>query len=281
MRVVRANLIGFCFGVRRAAGLVQDLLDEGRSPVYTLGPLMHNPQEVERLAALGVEVRERIEDCRGATTLVRTHGIAREEVEKARELQVKLVDATCPRVEVPRRHVERFGLQGRHVLLVGDHGHPEVRAMASWAVGPITVVAGPGEVPDLPAETSVAVVAQTTQSPEAFRRVVETARSRFPDTRHVDTVCEDAGRRQAEGRELAAKADAVVVVGGRNSANTRRLAAICARVQPRTHHVESADEAGAIDRAGVEEVVLISGASTPDWIIDAVEARLKKPLKSH
>ncbi len=277
MKIVRLDRAGFCFGVRRATELALALRARG-GPVRTLGPLMHNPQEVERLRGLGVEPADRIEACGAGPVVVRTHGIARTDVELAARLGVELVDATCPHVLRARREILRFGREGRTVVLAGDCLHPEVRAQVSFATGPIHVAACPEELPALPPETRVGLVAQTTLTPEDLGAIEAALRARHPDTVVAPTLCDDARLRQAEAAVLAARVDAVVVVGGLSSANTSRLASICRRIQPRCFHVESAAALRAEDFSGVATVGLAAGASTPDWLIDEVAAWLADPL---
>jgi 4-hydroxy-3-methylbut-2-enyl diphosphate reductase len=251
------------------------LAGPGRPPVFTIGPLIHNPQEVARLASLGIVPRDRLEECRGGITLVRTHGIGAEEVARAKELGLRLEDATCPHVELPRRHIQDFGRQGRTVLLLGDPGHPEVQALISYRTGPVHVIREPGDLPPLEPEVPMGLVAQTTQSEEAFARMASAARQRFPDLVIENTICKDARRRQEESQALAHQVDMMVVVGGRNSANTGQLAALCRAIQPRTFHVEVVEELRETSFDGVTCVGLISGASTPDGLIDEAEAWLR------
>jgi 4-hydroxy-3-methylbut-2-enyl diphosphate reductase len=237
---------------------------------------MHNPQEVERLRGLGIVARERIDDCVGGPTLIRTHGIGKQEVERARRLGVELIDATCPHVKVPRRHIEEFGRQKRTVFLLGDKGHPEVQAMLSYQTGPVVVVSGPEDLPRLDAGTPVGIVAQTTQSKKVFQQLVEAVRSKCSDVVAECTICDDTARRQEKGVLLARKVDLVIVVGGRNSANTCRLADICRAVQPRTSHIECAAELEGISFDQVSKIGITSGASTPDWVIREVDAWLAR-----
>jgi 4-hydroxy-3-methylbut-2-enyl diphosphate reductase len=274
MKIFRARHAGLCYGVRRATRIAGELEAEGRRPIYTLGPLMHNPQEVERLRSRGIVARERIEDCVGGPTLIRTHGIARQETKRARALGVELVDTTCPHVKVPRRHIEKFGRQKRIVFLLGDTGHPEVQALLSYKTGPVELVSGAEDLPRLDSGTPVAIVAQTTQSKKTFEQLVEAARSIYSDVIAECTICDDAARRQAEGVLLAQRVDLMVVIGGRNSANTRRLADICRAVQPRTLHIEVASELEGASFDQVSKIGITSGASTPDWIIREVETWL-------
>lgn len=233
---------------------------------------MHNPQEVERLQRLGIVPRDRIEDCVGGRTLIRTHGIGKEEAARARLLGVDLVDTTCPHVKVPRRHIEEYGKNRRVVFLLGDEGHPEVQAILSYRTGSVMVVSGPDQLPELDPGTPVGIVAQTTQSKPVFQQVVDAARSRYSDVAAVCTICDDTARRQAEGALLARKVDLMVVIGGHNSANTRRLANICRAVQPRTCQIECSDELVGVSLEGVTKIGITSGASTPDWVIQEVNA---------
>jgi 4-hydroxy-3-methylbut-2-enyl diphosphate reductase len=237
---------------------------------------MHNPQEVERLCRLGIMPRDSIDDCVGGRTLIRTHGIGKEEVARARLLGIDLVDTTCPHVKVPRRHIEEYGRQGRVVFLLGDEGHPEVQAILSYRTGSVVVVSGPDQLPELDAGTPVGIVAQTTQSKQVFQQVVDAARSKYSDVAAVDTICDDTARRQAEGVLLAHKVDLVVVIGGRNSANTRRLADICRAIQPWTCHIECAEELFGVGFDEVSKIGITSGASTPDWVIWEVDAGLAR-----
>lgn len=274
MKVIRSSICGLCYGVKRACRLAESALREHGPPVYTLGPLMHNPQEVARLASRGILARERLEDVRGGLTLVRTHGIRREDYARARRLGVKLLDTACPHVKVPRRLLARLGKSGVTVLLLGDRGHPEVEALVSFASGPVEVVDGPDKLPRLQAGTPVALLSQTTQNEELFQKVAEECRRLYGKLQVECTICQDTSRRQAEALKLAGQVDAVLVVGGRNSANTSRLFALCRERLARTYHIESAEEVANLDLAGVGRVGLVSGASTPEWVIAAVEKRL-------
>jgi 4-hydroxy-3-methylbut-2-en-1-yl diphosphate reductase len=275
VRVRRLERSGFCFGVRRATELAVQLR-QLHDRVWTLGPLMHNALEVARLVGQGVVPCVRLEECGPGPLLVRTHGIAREELALAARLGLELVDATCPHVLRARRDLARFGREGRTVILVGDASHPEVRAQVSFAEGPIHVAGSSAELPRLPSATRVGVVAQTTLARADYEALVAAVRARHSDTRVSERLCDDARIRQSEAARLAAEVDAVVVVGGRNSANTSRLAEICRRVQPRCFHVEAAAELREADFAGAAVVGLAAGASTPDWLIDQVAGWLER-----
>lgn len=271
MQIIRATHVGLCFGVSRATHLAEQASGTG---VVTLGPLMHNPQEVARLDGLGIGLIDRIEQHAGRKVVVRTHGVTREQTELAASLGVDLIDGTCPHVLAPRRKIQAFGRQGRTVLLVGDVGHPEIRAQVSYACGPIHVIRDMADLPDLPADTPVGVVAQTTLAATGYQRLGEEIRRRFTDAVVSNTICRDAHLRQEAGRLLAGQVDLIVVVGGRNSANTTHLAEICSKIQPRTVQLETAEELVGLDLTGIKRVGLTSGASTPEWLIERVELEL-------
>ncbi len=276
MTIIKTKQAGFCFGVKRAVQLAEEILENARTPVFSLGPLMHNSLEVKRLSKKGLIVRNSIQDCVGGVTLVRTHGILREEWELSQKLGIELADAICPHVIHSKTKLEQFGREGRTVFLVGDPGHPEVQALLSWAVGPIYLLSRSNDVPFLDPATSIGILAQTTQSHRFFSEMVSLVSKRYQNVDAATTICKDAGQRQQDGMSLSKQVDLVVVVGGKNSANTCRLAEICRTIQPRTIHIESAQELCGISLSGIEKVGLISGASTPDWIIEEIETRLSK-----
>jgi 4-hydroxy-3-methylbut-2-enyl diphosphate reductase len=274
VKVLRADIVGVCYGVRRALEVVERQLASPGPALVTIGPLIHNPQEVERLRQAGVEVAEDIAACVGRRAVVRTHGITAGQTQLAALREVELIDATCPHVKTPRRKILEFGRQGRTVLLAGDRKHPEVVAQVSYAAGPLWVVQDASELPDLPRQTPIGLVAQTTLSEQGFEELAAAVQARFDDVVVGNTICQDTRRRQQAALELAGRVDLVLVVGGRNSSNTNRLAEICRRVQPRTVLIESPDDLAGLDWTGVQRLGLTSGASTPDWLIRQVEQAL-------
>jgi 4-hydroxy-3-methylbut-2-enyl diphosphate reductase len=252
-----------------------ETIEKAEEPVVTLGPVIHNPQALQRLRDSGVEVKAKVADIAdGTTVVVRTHGALKSELAFARERGLNVVDGTCPYVKVPQAMVQRMSRDGYHILVLGDPDHAEIKGVTSFAEGPVTVVA-PGEpVPDLPGVKKVGVVCQTTLQGEHFQHFVADCVLRFKEVRAYNTICYDTDERQTDARELASQVDAVLVVGGRGSANTRHLAEICQELQPRTHHIESASEIDPSWFEGVEAVGISAGASTPDWVIDDVVKRV-------
>ena len=276
MRVTVARTAGFCWGVRRTVDKTFETVDHAEGTVVTLGPVIHNPQVISRLSSQGVEVKDRVAEIQdGTTVVVRTHGAIKDELETAKARGLEVVDGTCPYVKAPQVYVQRMSRDGYHIVVVGDAKHPEIRGVVSYSAGPVTVLA-PGEaVPDLPGVKKVAIVAQTTLVGEAFKSVVADCALRFKEVRAFNTICYDTDERQADARTLAAEVDAVVVVGGKQSANTRHLAEICSELQSRTYHVETAAEIRPEWFAGVSTVGVSAGASTPDWVIAEVVEKLQ------
>jgi 4-hydroxy-3-methylbut-2-enyl diphosphate reductase len=275
MQVKIARTAGFCWGVRRTVDQVMAVADHAKGPVVTLGPIIHNPQAVARMREKGVGTVNAIaEVAEGTTVVVRTHGAVQSELEAARSRGLEVVDGTCPYVKYPQAMALRLSREGYHLVIVGDENHAEVKGVVSYAVGACTVVKPGGPIPEIK-DKRVAVIAQTTCIGADFERVVGALALRHKEVRAVNTICSDTEERQDDARSLAAAVDAVVVVGGKNSANTRHLAEICRDIQPRTWHVETADELQAGWFMGCREVGLSAGASTPDWVVENVAAWLR------
>ena len=276
MDVKIAQTAGFCWGVRRTVDQVMAVADQARGPVVTLGPIIHNPQAVARMRDKGVGTVNAIADvAEGTTVVVRTHGAVQSEMEAAKVRGLEVVDGTCPYVKYPQAMAQRLSREGYHLVIVGDANHAEVKGVVSYAVGPCTVVKPGGPIPEIK-DKKVAVVAQTTCIGADFERVVGALALRHKEVRAVNTICGDTEERQADARNLAAEVDAVVVVGGKNSANTRHLAEICKEIQPRTWHVETEAELRPEWFTGCRLVGLSAGASTPDWVVEGVAGWLRR-----
>ncbi len=274
MQVKVAKTAGFCWGVRRTVDQLMDVARERQTPVVTLGPIIHNPQFVARTRQMGVGTVERVSEVdEGTTVVVRTHGAVKPELDAARERGLEVVDGTCPYVKYPQAMAKRLSHQGYHLVIVGDPNHAEVKGVVSYGEGPCTVVRPGAEIPSIDAK-KVAVIAQTTCIGADFEKVVGALALRHKEVRAVNTICADTDERQADARQLATEVDAVVVVGGKNSANTRHLAEICKEIQPRTWHVETEEELRPEWFQGCTLVGVSAGASTPDWVIQGVAARL-------
>jgi 4-hydroxy-3-methylbut-2-enyl diphosphate reductase len=270
-----ARTAGFCWGVRRTVDKVMEVADRAAGPVVTLGPVIHNPQAVERMREKGVETANAVgEIADGTTVVIRTHGAVKEELARAADRGLQVVDGTCPYVKFPQAMAERLSRQGYHLVVIGDAKHAEIRGVVSFCEGPVTVVKPGDPIPAFQAK-KVAVLAQTTCIGEEFARAVAALVLRHMEVRAVNTICDDTEERQADARALAAGVDAVVVVGGKGSANTRHLAEICRAIQPRTWHVETEAELDPAWFRGCGTVGVSAGASTPDWVIEGVAGWLR------
>ena len=275
MDVKIARTAGFCWGVRRTVDKVMEVADQAGGPVVTLGPIIHNPQAVARFREKGVGTVDAVSEVAdGTTVVVRTHGAVRDELERAEGRGLEVVDGTCPYVKYPQAIAQRLSAEGYHIVIVGDANHAEIRGVISYASAPCTVVKPGGPIPELKAN-KVAVIAQTTCIGADFERVVGALALRHKEVRAVNTICNDTEERQDDARALAQEVDAVVVVGGKNSANTRHLAEICREIQPRTWHVETEAELQPGWFQGCRRVGLSAGASTPDWVVEGVAAWLR------
>ena len=276
-RIVIASEAGACYGVERALRMVEDAAKTSTVPVHTLGPLIHNPRVVDDLAAKGVTVVASPEDSAGDTLLLRTHGVTPEEERRARELCHDVLDATCPFVKKVHLAASRLYREGYQVVVVGEAGHPEVEATLPHAPGAVVV----GDVPkaeELPFCKKIGVVVQTTQSRSNLQHVVSALLDRAEEVRVVNTICDATSGHQGACAELAARADVMIVIGGRISANTKRLAEIAAELCPRTYHIEGADELDPSWLVGAGLIGITAGASTPASQIDAVRRAIEAAI---
>jgi 4-hydroxy-3-methylbut-2-enyl diphosphate reductase len=266
---------GVCFGVRRAVELAEQALASGES-VYCLGPLIHNPQEMARLAKEGFCVIESLDQVQGpGVLLIRSHGLQPSVVDEARRQGLRIVDATCLLVHRVQTLAVELAQAGYQVILAGDAAHPEVRAIQGHAPSAI-VVSNVEGVRRLGLKGRAALVAQTTFSPEQFRQMAAELLSRdLAEVRIVNTICAATVERQKAAAELAQRVDVMFVLGGRNSANTNRLVELCAARAVVTYHVEHAGEVRSEQLRGHRRVGIAAGASTPQWIIQAVCERIK------
>lgn len=274
MRVEVARHAGVCYGVERALKLAEEAAGAGR-PVHTLGPLIHNPQAVQALKERGVEVATCLEEADDGTIVIRTHGVDPRIIEQARANGLDVVDATCPHVSKAHEAAEAFRRDGYAVVIVGEAEHPEVEGILAHADGEAIVVESADDLPERLPSRRVGVVVQTTQTLSRLEEVVAALLPRISELRVANTICSATSKRQQSAEELAGSVDVMVVVGGRNSGNTKRLVEICRAVNPRVHHVETAEELQREWFDGAASVGVTAGASTPDEQISGVIAAIE------
>lgn len=276
-KVIVAKSAGFCWGVSRAFEKVMKIAEQipGQKPVYTYGPLIHNPQAVEVLEEKGIRVLQEIPSKLQGTVVIRTHGVPPQERRRLEATGAAICDATCPDVAMIQGTVRKYLRQGYFIIIIGDREHPEVKALLGFAEKNGTCVISAEEVEKLPADLSlVCVVSQSTQQRKKFEELVELISKRYPKSVVFDTICRSTNIRQEEARELAKTVDAMVVVGGRNSSNTNRLAEISREMGTPTFLIESDGEIDEEKFKDFDSVGVTAGASTPKWVIEQVIARL-------
>ncbi|MGE4579623.1 MAG: 4-hydroxy-3-methylbut-2-enyl diphosphate reductase [Desulfuromonadales bacterium] len=274
MKIILAKSAGFCFGVKRATSMAFDSADS-HERICSLGPIIHSPQLVEKLEEKGVSVVGRVEDIHEGAVIVRSHGITADEMADLATKGLEVVDATCPFVKKAQDHAALLSSEGYVVVLVGEEEHPEVQGIVSYAAGvEVYVVPDQAKAEEIPRSKKIGVIAQTTQPFENLRQVVDVCLRKSKELRVFNTICDATSVRQSEARDIARQVDLMLVIGGFNSANTNRLAQLCSEIQPRTYHVETANEIDSAWFDGVQTVGITAGASTPQWIIDEVVDRV-------
>ncbi len=262
-------------GVRRAVELVLDASNNTNEPIYTYGPLIHNPQVLSMLKEKGIPVIDEIPDSGHGTVLIRAHGVPPEAVEKLQKAGFKTIDATCPRVIKVQRIIRRYAKQGFHTIIVGDDDHPEVIGLNGYAQGRGHIVNNITELEKLPEFENAIIVAQTTQNVPFYEKLKKWAEIKYPDYKLFDTICDSTEKRQKEIVEMAKSADAIVVVGGKNSGNTQRLAELSEQAGKSVFHIEEESELDIDKLADAKSIAVTAGASTPNWIINRVYKEIK------
>lgn len=276
MDILIAKHAGYCYGVNRAIKMTLDASEQRGGPIYTLGPLIHNPQVVDKLTERGVFPVEDIHEVEGGgIIIVRCHGIDPKVILEAKNRGLRVIDATCPYVRKVQDKASLLVREGYFLVILGERGHPEINGIVACAGGEHIVLESVDEVDHLPRRRKVGLVVQTTHSQSNLAALVSELIKRVGELRVYNTICNATMLRQRSALELARKTDLMLVVGGRNSANTTRLAEICRGVNPHTFHVETAEEIEEQIFQEVRTVGITAGASTPDWIIEEVVEKIK------
>ena len=271
LEVITAEEAGFCFGVERAIDMVLEAASENDDlNVYTLGPLIHNPQVVKKLEEKNVKVASSLAEIDSGIVIIRSHGVAPEVIEQAREKNLKIIDATCPYVKNAQKYARQLVDEGYQTFIYGDQDHPEVRGIYGASDKKAVIIKEKEDLKSVELKAKVGFVAQTTKSPESFRDIINLVITEVKELKVFNTICNTTDVRQSSAKKLAEDADIMFVIGGHNSANTTRLAEICAATNTPTYHIETAAEIEKEWLSGKNKVGITAGASTPDWLIREV-----------
>ncbi len=275
MKIIRADKAGFCFGVERAVAIARDALSSSREEVHSLGPIIHNPQVVGELAEAGLKVAENLEEVASGTLIIRSHGAPSSVYEEAAARKLRVLDATCPFVKKMHNLARGLARQGYEIILFGDREHPEIASLLGDPAFRPLVVGSPEDIVRHKMGPKVGLLSQTTQSPELYSSLAKAVLPLVKELRVYNTICDSTRLRQEESLEIARRVDVMMVIGGRNSANTRRLSDICSSTGTPTHHVEIPEEISAEWFRGAALVGVTAGASTPKRLIDRVVEKIK------
>ena len=274
MEVFVAEKCGFCAGVKSAISLAEEVL-HGQDVVYSLGPIIHNNDVVNKLSAMGLRMIEDIEDIYSGTVLIRSHGAAPAQIDKLKAKGLQIVNATCVLVKRVQQIAVELEKEGYTVVVMGNKDHPEVKAVVG-CVKDATIVADEKDLDKLPVDGSLGVICQTTQSPEYFSRMLSAICNRgFSRLKAINTLCKEAVKRQQSAVDLCKKVDIMFVLGGLDSANTRKLAELCSRHNSQTYHLQNWDEFDKSKLAGKKTAGVTAGASTPEWVITEFVEKLR------
>ena len=282
MKIIRASVLGFCFGVRRAVELAEKALAENPDKkVYSLGPLIHNENALRALEAKGLHIVKETEIEaleRGSVVIIRAHGVAPSVTDALEKRGCQIIDATCPRVKASQKMVERYSSENDYVVLTGDRNHGEVIGIAGYAGENFSQLQDFEEAKDFEIadeeNKNVILLSQTTYSPKEFEKIESLFRSKFRNFAVMNTICPATNERQQALIELCSKVDGVLVVGGKNSANTKRLFQTAEANCKHAAHIQSAADIPS-DFLSLTRIGITAGASTPDEIIEEVERRLE------
>ncbi len=273
MEIEVAKSYGFCFGVKRAIKIAEE--NPGSS---TLGPLIHNNMEIERLKRdFDVSLATTLDDVKsGEATVIRTHGIPKNDLKKLKEKGGRVIDATCPFVTKPQQIVEQMSEEGYDIVIFGDVNHPEIKGVMSYASGPVYAVLSVDDIAELHLKERVALVAQTTRKIEEYNKIINYLVPKHKEVRVFNTICNATFENQDAARELAQRADVMIVVGGKQSSNTKQLYSICRSFCEDSYHIESEEE---LEKEWFDSKRLCgitAGASTPEWIIERVIGKIRE-----
>ncbi|MCI0524702.1 MAG: 4-hydroxy-3-methylbut-2-enyl diphosphate reductase [Acidobacteria bacterium] len=277
MEIVLAESLGFCMGVKRVVDMAYRAIEKSDGQqVVSLGPLIHNAQEIERLEKDGVKTADESSIPENSTVIIRAHGVTPQALQSLKSRGLKVMDGTCPYVHYSQRKAFELYEAGYTVVIAGDRNHPEIRGILGYINDEAYVVKTAEDVRGLPALDRVGVIAQTTISPKKYQAIIEALEEKAGELKVCETICDATEENQKAIRELSAEVDLLYVIGGRHSANSNKLVDTAREKCPRATLIETADEINPVDLRGVRRVGVSAGASTPDWMIQSVVERLRE-----
>ena len=280
MEVIVAKTAGFCFGVKRAVEQVYHQIEYGIKPIYTLGPIIHNEEVVRDLEEKGVQVLHSEDDLKKlkeGTVIIRSHGVGKSVYDQIKAQGLELVDATCPFVKKIHQIMQDQNKEGRRVVIIGDENHPEVVGLKGWGDDKTLVVKSEKQLDGLPVEKSekLCIVSQTTFNYNKFKDIVEKFSKKGYDIITLNTICNATQERQVEAERIASQVEAMIVIGGKSSSNTRKLYEICQRECKNTYYIQTLDDLDPESVNSVRSVGITAGASTPKKIIEEVHTNVR------
>ena len=275
MEVILAKTAGFCFGVKRAVDTVYEQIETGKK-IYTYGPIIHNEEVVKDLEAKGVtvvETLEELEHCEEGTVIIRSHGVSKSEYHYIKEHHFEIVDATCPFVKKIHNIVEQESEAGKHIVIIGSKEHPEVQGIMGWSKTETTVIENVQEAVDFEPkkDEKLCIVSQTTFNYKKFQELVEIFQKKGYDVNVVNTICNATEVRQTQARQIAKEVDVMIVIGGKNSSNTRKLYEICKKECEQTYFIQTLNDLDFQSSSNIQKVGITAGASTPNNLIEEVQ----------
>jgi 4-hydroxy-3-methylbut-2-enyl diphosphate reductase len=289
MKIIIAKTIGFCYGVKKAVQLAESAVKKYQPPINTIGPLIHNKIEIDRLKKIGIDYISNITDTNKGTLIIRTHGLPKKMIDELKTKQLVLLDATCPFVKRIQNLVQKLSNTGYYIIIIGEKEHPEIQSVISYVNGQnISIINEENELTEfintraqtIAKTTPVAVVGQTTLEQVKFNKIVTRLKQQFPNIEICNTICNASIERQKEAVQLAQQVDLMLVIGGKNSANTRHLVELCKKFVE-TMSIESEKEINTkfkkyLETKRVNKLGITAGASTPAWLIEKIVTKIKK-----
>ncbi len=272
MKIYIADHAGFCFGVKRAVEIAENTLSQldQDEKIYSLGPLVHNPQVVEKFNKKGLKVIDNTEELDNGKVIIRSHGISGNLQKRLEDKNLELIDGTCPYVKAVHNKVKSYHEKGYKIVIIGDKNHPEVIGINGWCNDEGIVINSEEEANNMPNYDKICIVSQTTNTQEKFQKLSDIISKKGKEVKIFNTICNATYQRQSACEELAKKVDVMIVIGGYHSSNTNKLAEISRKYCNNVYHVETPDELPLHEIAKFNTVGITAGASTPDWIIEEV-----------